>query len=320
VIDDGACRIQGELDNICIADLDQNGISELLMLSGFGSGIYRIILNAYQYSNPVYFNSLNKILHCSYRNCFVPKDGYSDLAFKKISDTEVHLVEMKCEYVEDERGSREQITYGADFGNLVVIKNELYIAVENMSDFPYYEWDKYFEKTPDSIDSNSEKKQFSEEVPELTVTINDTTLKNFSWKDNWGTITEDPISFSELMADKTKIPTFSCPKLFEYDEEIGLSFLDGIKPESIELQDYLITEDGTTMYGESGVVKREIRYGDDGNYYVGLMGHPALYLSSNMSAYTNPSYRGFRVLCQFDDQHTCEYVFVLSIDPVNWEK
>lgn len=95
---DKVLPIMGYLQEACVADLDGNGRYELLDLIGYGSGIYRIDLNAYEYSNPIYFSSRAEILHRKYYNCFVPKNGYGELKFKKISDTEVHLIGVEIRY------------------------------------------------------------------------------------------------------------------------------------------------------------------------------------------------------------------------------
>ncbi len=329
---DQALRITDELGNICIADIDGNGTYELLSLYGFGSGIWRCCLNVYQYSNPIYYNGLQEVLHCSYSNCYVPNQGYGLLAFRKVSDSEIHLVEANIKLIDDT--DKEEIIYGKDYGKLVIDGDKIDIEPEKNDEFPYYRWEDSFQ---DNSKDTSQKESFElslenipitvkvgdtilENIPELTVKVGDTILENMSWKELWGEETEEAIPFRDMMKSATDIPRFACPDGFGFKDEISLSFADGIKPQTIQVQDYLINENGEELYNKAGIIEREVRYGEDGNLYIGLMTHYALLLSSNTGTYTNPSYRGFRVKCQFDEQHTCEYVFVLSVEPAWIEK
>lgn len=90
----------------------------------------------------------------------------------------------------------------------------------------------------------------------------------------------------------------------------------------VQIKDYgalTIAEDGEQQYKSIGAIEREVRIGEDGNYYIDFGLHTALFLSSSSQAYTNPSYRGFRVTCEFGDKQICEYVFVVSVAP-QWKE
>lgn len=282
------------LENTCIADIDQNGTYELLSLFGFGSGIYRIHLNVYQCEVPFNVSMQMKILHLNYQNRFVPKNGYGLLAFHKISDTEVHLLDAET---------------GQDYGSLVVAEDRHHIVPTDLENFPYYEWDVDY-----TFQSVQENQVYMEEIPMMKATVEDTSLHVVGWKKDWNGQEETAIPFSDLMEED--IPLFESPQeLFGYDQEICLSF-DGATPSSIKVLDSLLSKDGTQLYTMKEQLEREVRIGEDGNFYVGLTNHMALMLSSSLSTYENPSYRGFYVTCEFGEDQVCDYKFVLSLKPI----
>lgn len=311
-----AYRILDSLEKTCVADLNQNGTYELLSLHGFGFGMYRINLNVYQAENPIYFNSLNKVLLLKYRNSFVPKRGYGNLEFSKVSDTEVHLLEVeemdKQEYNTDEQLKAKQIK---DYGALTIAEDDIHIVPELMEDFPYYQWD--YDYTISQSDSEDTDVKVMEQIPKLEVSVGDTKLNYVGSKIDWNGEKEDTIEFFELMDDT--IPMFDYPNIaMSYTEDICLTIEDAV-PTKIYITDYLITADGEQQYKSIGAIERGVRFGKDGNYYIGLVQHTAFFLSSSSEAYTNPSYRGFRLTCEFGDKQICEYVFVLSVAP-QWEE
>lgn len=116
------------IDELTVVDIDNDGIYELLNICGWGSGIYRIEISAYKFSNPIYFNSYTEVLHRSYYRCYIPVNGYAELYLVKVSETEVHLCGT-----EEKDGAEQQIDYGAlktDSGNFIV----------DAKDFPFKEW------------------------------------------------------------------------------------------------------------------------------------------------------------------------------------
>lgn len=289
------------LEETCIADIDQNGEYELLSLHGFGSGIYRINLNVYQYSNPIYFNSLNKVLHLQYQNCFIPKNGFGKLIFEKVSEHEVHLREVNVE-------TNEVVK---DYGKIVIDMVKLHAVPEFMEEFPYEQWDLKYNQ------ENWKKEEFDyetlDEIPNLKVSVGKAMIPVLSAKKGWDGEQED-IAFADLM--KEEIPRFAPPdNLYGSDQEICLDF-GCVCPTSIQVTDTLITKEGQPLYTTKEILDRYVRNEGGGTYYFDLGVHFALLLSSNSASYTNPSYRGFRVLCEFGEGRSCEYVFVLSLDPV----
>lgn len=298
IYNDIAYEIIDSLEKTCIADVDQDGTYELLSLYDFYSGIYRINLTVYQLRNPIYFSSLTKIPYISYVNCFVPNRGDGELNFFKISDTEVHLVE----------GHGEEMDYGA----LMISENGINIEPEHIEYFPYYQWykDYNYSKNVEEAKTLSPMK----EIPEIKVSVGETSISAKGRKVDWNGKTEDKVSFAELMNDV--IPMFESPRGLNFIDEICMSFDEGI-PTSFSVEDMLINESGAQVFNLP--ITREVRIGEDGNYYFGLETHIASLLSSSSTTYTSPSYRGFRVVCEFGEDQICEYVFVLSLSP-EWDE
>lgn len=316
-----AYRILDSLEKTCVADINQNGTFELLSLHEFGFGTYRINLNVYQAENPITFNSLNKIVLLKYRNSFVPKPGYGNLEFNKVSETEVHLLEEKeldkQEYNTDEQLQEEQLkeVQIKDYGALTIAEDGIHIEPESMEDFPYYQWD--YDYVISQNNSEDTDVKVMKQIPKIEVSVGDTKVNYVGSKIDWNGEKEDTIEFHELMDDT--IPMFDYPNIARsYTEDICLTIEDAV-PTKIYITDYLITEDGEQQYKSIGAIERAVRIGEDGNYYIDFGLHTALFLSSSSQAYTNPSYRGFRVTCEFGDKQICEYVFVESVAP-QWKK
>ncbi len=287
--------IVDSLENTCVADIDQNGTYELLSLFGFGSGIYRIHLNVYQYGIPFNISYQKKVLHLNYQNIFVPNNGYGQLAFHKISDTEVHLVEQDKE---------------KDYGSLKIAEDGHHIVPSKLNAFPYDQWNNEFT-------FSSAQQALLNEIPTMHASVGDTKLMVVGSKKDWNGEQEEAIPFADLM--QLEIPCFPNPKeLFEYDQEICLSF-DDVVPSNIQVFDSLLSKEGKELYSTKEKLERAVRVGEDGNYYVGLTHHIALMLSSDSSTYENPSYRGFQVICEFDGNQVCSYQFVLSLEPM-WKQ
>lgn len=162
-------------------------------------------------------------------------------------------------------------------------------------------------------DSKTTSEKALNELPKLEVSVSKTKLNYVGSKIDWNGEKEEGIEFSDIMDDT--IPVFEYPNIAKnYTENICLSFADE-QSTKITVQDYLLTESGELMFQFDSIIERDVRYGDDGNYYIDLVQHLALFLSSNSNTYTNPSYRGFRITCEFGENQICEYAFVLSVAP-----
>ena len=100
-----------------VVDIDNDGSFELVVLSSFGSGIYRINILVYK-NGEVYAG-----------NCFIPHKGYIELGLEKIDNETVKL--RGVEYIADKR------EFTTDYGKLRIEKhgNLNKLLPENDSDF-----------------------------------------------------------------------------------------------------------------------------------------------------------------------------------------
>lgn len=110
--------------HFCTADIDGDGKDEFLSMIGFGSGIYRIVLSAYQYDK-------NGALKKVYGNCWVPKSGYGDLTIVKVNERTVKLFDIKSE------NGKLVPDPNKDYGALKVSGKKL---VCQSPAFPFEEW------------------------------------------------------------------------------------------------------------------------------------------------------------------------------------
>jgi hypothetical protein len=305
------------LDNLAetsIVDIDADGEYELLSLYGWGSGIYRIEINAYKNVNPIYFSSNTKILQLCYRNCFVPKGGYGKLLLNKISDNEIRLLDHDWKAEDSGKVNEEP----KDYGKIILDTDGFHLIPENQDNFPYDQWDYAYDQSnlsKKNLGIDQKTNQSLQEPPEIKITIGDKKLVYDTIKINWnGEESREKFSFGSIMANKETIPVFDNPgNMLEFKDTILLDFGD-IIPDSIEVKDYLLMDDGGLKYNEKIAQDRAVRIEDDGTFTFGLYQHMALSLSSSMLAYEKPSYRGFRVICTFGDK-VCEYIFVLGLGP-----
>ncbi len=338
VCSDQVLPIMGYLQKACVADLDGNGKYELLDLNGYGSGIYRIDLNAYEYSNPVYFSSLTELLHRKYYNCFVPKRGYGELKFKKISDSEVHLIGVEILYETDTQAGTEvtvgadtqagtEVTVGADTQAEVVTDNRIlsetrietdygrivfedyYPIPENLIDFPYSQWkDTYDQSRLPGIE-----KKIPEEAPEIIVSIDGRSLDYITTETKWDGI-EQGYNTSELFRQITGegsfIPTYIAGGITDSKHNIVINFGDSI-PDTIKVKDAMMQESGGIRYGSKQVMDREVEILDDSRVQLALMQHMSYYLSSNSLDYEKNWYRLFHVVCTWGDKEAV-YTFVIN--------
>ena len=305
------------LKDVCVVDIDKDGEYELLSLYGWGSGIYRIELSAYKYVNPIYFSSNKKILQCAYRNCFVPKDGYGKLSLKKISDTEVRL--LNHDWLAED--SKEYTGDPMDFGVITRAEDGYHLVPERLEQFPYDQWDYAYDQVNISSSSDGtvlqEIEKSLEEPPLINITVGEKKLNYEVCKTVWnGVESNESISFTELFNNKEEILLFDSPENgLEFKDTIVLDFGD-IVPDSIIIKDYLLSSSGVSIYNDKLAMDKIVKIEGNGIFSFGLNQHFAMMLSSNTATYENPSYRGFRAICTFGEDKLCEYVFVLQVSPM----
>lgn len=142
VIGDEVCYAFGPLDNTCVADIDRDGVYELLDILGFGSGIYRIELTAYKLAVPVWSSSFKKELHEVDNECFVPNMGYDELIFEKVDDYAVKLWGVEWVDVDSQTTILKKTT---DYGLLQSNGSDFFI-LEDYDNFPFKSWSSLYDQ------------------------------------------------------------------------------------------------------------------------------------------------------------------------------
>ena len=142
VIGDAVCYAFGPLDNTCVADIDRDGVYELLDIFGFGSGIYRIELTAYKLAIPVWSSSFKKELHEVDNECFVPNMGYDELTFEKIDDYAVKLWGAEWIDMDSQTSILKKTT---DYGLLQSNGSDFFV-LEDYDNFPFKRWSTLYDQ------------------------------------------------------------------------------------------------------------------------------------------------------------------------------
>lgn len=286
---DSVLFVKGNLYDTCVADLDGNGRYELLDLFGWGFGIYRIELSAYEFSNPVYFSSLTEVLHRKYYNCFVPDKGYDILKFSKISDSEVRLFGAS-----------------ADYGKLLI--DDSYLIPGINEGFPFREWRNVFDQSR----LPGVNKKIPEKAPEIVISVDGRSLDYIAQETKWNgkeSSYETSDLFKKLREQNAFIPTYRVGG--EVPEHyVALDFGKCI-PDSIQVKDAMLEENGKIRYGSKLVMDREVEIMDNSRIRFGLTQHMAYYLSSYSGDYEKDWYRIFHVICTWGEKEAV-YTFVLN--------
>lgn len=291
---DVVSHVLGDLNNTCVADINVDGKYELLDLFGWGSGIFRYELTAYDCVNPINFNSLTEILHRKYYNCFVPKNGYSELFLKKIDDTTVKLV-----------GD------GKEYGILKV--NGQALVVENMKEFPFDEWSKSYDQSmlPDLV------KEILSAPPEIKISIDDLSIDYETRKTQWNGETiyfNSKDAFATIIDKQKFIPTFSLSGMESMDtvggRTVTIDFGNSI-PDSIQVYDSMFDEQGNTKNSGMLDLEQTVKIVDGSSVQFNLKQHMAIYLSSNSDDYKKDWYRVFRIVCRWG-ANECTYAFMIN--------
>ncbi len=253
-------------------------------------------------------------MRCLYHNIFVPKRGYGKLSLDKISDTEIHLLDHDVRAEEDEGYAGEP----EDYGKISPATDGYHLVPEKQEDFPYDQWDNSYNQS--LLQSKTSQYDKLKEPPQLHITSGDKEFNYLVARTDWDGETDGNTGgnteFSELM-NKNDLLSFDGIGFWgEFKDTIILDFGETI-PDSIIVKDYLIRKDGKQVYSEKVAIEREVKIEGDGKFSFGLAAHMASALSSSMETYKNPSYRGFKVICTFGENKTCQYSFALEMEPVS---
>lgn len=286
-----ASFVRGDLNNTCVVDIDKDGKYELLDLYGWGSGIYRIDLTAYEYNNPIYFDSLTEVPNKEYFNCFIPDNGYSELNFLKVDDTTVKLVGTDIEY-----GIIK--TEGSSF------------VVENMEDFPFKEWPKVYDQNILAYSG----KEIPAAPPKIAISIDglaiDYTFKATNWEGKiYNYKTKD--AWKDITKKDQFIPTFKLGGIDNTDlRSVSIDFGNSI-PDSIIVYDAMLDPQGNNRYTHKDVTVENVEICDNSRIEFNLSQHMDYFLSSNSRDYSKDWYRLFRVVCKWGEDE-CVYAFLIN--------
>jgi hypothetical protein len=285
--------VGGDLSKACIADIDKDGKFELMDLySAWDSGITKYNLMAYEYINPIYFNSLTEILQVKYSNCFVPKGEYEDLSFEKIDGTTVRLYSSN-----------------KDYGNILI--EGIALKLNNMEEFPFDQWSTYYDQ---DILKNMEK-TIPTAPPEIGISIDGTDIGYAVKETNWnGTEAEYTVedAYKEIMNQGRFIPTFKLSNMIEVEvtRPVVIDFGSSI-PDSVLIYDAMLDSDGSIRYNENLIQKQIFKIVDNSHIQFDLTQHMTYYLSSNTGDYQRDWYRLFRLVCTWGDKE-CTYAFLIN--------
>lgn len=299
-----ASYVGGSLDNNCVADIDNDGTYELLGLYGWGSGIYRIELTAYEYKNPIYFNSLTEIPVKEYYSCFIPENGYAEMSLNKVNDTTVKLI-------------GQDVDYG-------VLKTEgSALVVEDMEKFPFELWSAVYDQ--DKL--NDIEKEVPAAPPEISISIDglsiNYTVKATKWNGK-SIIFNNNDAFKEIIDKEQFIPTYNLGSIFndslklESDKLVDTLNTRAVKidfgnsiPEAITVQDYMLDQNGHKRYSNMPQKEVAVAIYDNSRIEFGLSQHMAYFLSSDSRDYIKNWYRLFRITCKWGENE-CVYVFMVN--------
>ena len=278
--------VRGRLDNTCVADIDGDGEYELLDLYAWYSGIYRIELSAYEYSNPVNFNSLTEVPTKKFYNCFVPNSGNGELSFKKVDDLTVMLIGPDDEY-----------------GIIKVDGTSL--LLDDMENFPFEQWSKVYDQ---KLLLNMVK-EIPKVPPEIIISIDGYSMDYVVQPTNWdGKDYETENTFTNIINKDQFIPTFLLAGIGdENSRNVVIDFGNSI-PDCIIVYDAMLNQNGGSHFNES---ERTVAIINNNQVEFNLSQHMAYYLSSNLEDYKKDWFRLFRLACKWGENE-CEYAFLIN--------
>jgi hypothetical protein len=180
-----------------------------------------------------------------------------------------------------------------------------------MEEFPYDEWDYYYNQ---DILMNIEK-IIPDSPPDIMISIEgnalDYTVKETKWG---GSEKEYTISdaYHEITDKDRFIPTYNLGNVIEIEfaRSVIIDFGSSI-PDSIQVYDAMLNENGGIRYGERLIEKRTVKIMDDSQVQFNLRQHMSYFLSSNSEDYKRDWYRLFRIVCTWGEKE-CVYAILIN--------
>jgi hypothetical protein len=159
-----------------------------------------------------------------------------------------------------------------------------------------------------------ELQKFTDNPPEITVTVDNLSLDYLVQKTNWDGVEAELTCFNaykELTEKDQFIPTF---RLDGMGEEAGRQVIinfGSYMPDSVTASDAMLDQGGAMRYGNKLIMEPTLTKLDDSSVQFDLNQHVAYFLSSNSKDYEKDWYRLFRVVCRWDTR-VCTYAFLIN--------
>jgi hypothetical protein len=284
--------VEGDLVNASIMDIDLDGSDELVDLySTWEDGLFKNYLIAYEYQNPIYFSSLTEVPLKKYSNCFVPEGEYEKLSLIK-RENEIRLI-------------GELSDYGA-----ITVK-EKYLVLKDMEHFPYAEWAvSYDQRLLQEMD-----KKHPTNPPDINISIGGVGLDYVVQKTSWDGETSEftkTEALDQILARKAFLPKVYLGSfgIMAIEKTVDIDFGDSI-PDSIQVSDSILDENGKQKYGEKIIHKQTVKILDSSRVSFILKQHNSLYLSSNSEDYDRDWRRLFLITCRWGEKE-CVYALLIN--------
>ncbi len=284
--------VEGDLVNVVIMDIDQDGSDELVDLyTTWKDGLYRHNLIAYEYQKPIFFSSMTEIPVIKYSNCFVPEGEYEVLSLTRRDDELRLLGEV------------------SDYG--VVIVKEKSLVLKDMEHFPYDEWAvSYDQKLLLGMD-----KKLPKNPPDINITIDgislDYVVHKTSWEGETSGFTKTE-AMEEILAKQAVLPKVYLGSFgtMTIEKTVNIDFSNSI-PDSIQVSDSMFDENGEQRFGGNVIHGQTVKIRNSSRVSFKLKQHPSLYLSSNSEDYDRDWRRLFLITCRWGEKE-CVYALLIN--------
>ena len=157
------------------------------------------------------------------------------------------------------------------------------------------------------------KDSFSQEPPEIIITVDNQTIDYVVGKNKWnGGVYDREDTLKSIMKVDSKIVV----PYIKLDKMLNIEFKQN-PPKTIEIFDYLLNENGETKYDDKTKIQIPVKL-KDGKCSFEFTKNMVAGLSSNSEDYkAGKTLRGFKVTCRWgnnDRANECEYGFIIRTD------
>jgi hypothetical protein len=156
-------------------------------------------------------------------------------------------------------------------------------------------------------------KNTPQEPSEIMITIDNQTIDYVVGKNKWdGAVFDREDTFKTILKkDSKKVVPY-----IKLGKTLNIEFKEN-PPDTIEIFDYLLHEDGNKKYTSKEIVQIPVKL-KDGKCSFDFKENPAVFLSSKYDEYeAGRTLRGFKVICRWgknEGANECEYGFIIRTD------